>query len=32
MSLGGRLSDTGRRTICERLAAEVGGYLRNVVH
>lgn len=31
MSLGGRLSDTGRRTIRERLVAEVGGYLRNVV-
>ncbi|MGH3791600.1 MAG: hypothetical protein ACRDRU_22460 [Pseudonocardiaceae bacterium] len=31
MSLGGRLSATGRRTICERLVAEVGGYLRNVV-
>lgn len=32
MSLGGRLSATGRRTIRERLVAEVGGYLRNVVH
>jgi hypothetical protein len=31
MSLGGRLSATGRRTICERLVAEVGGYLRNAV-
>lgn len=31
MSLGGRLSDTGRKTIHERLVAEVGGYLRNVV-
>ncbi len=31
MSLGGRLSATGRRTIRERLVAEVGGYLRNVV-
>ena len=31
MSLGGRLSGTGRKTICERLVAEVGGYLRNVV-
>ncbi len=30
MSLGGRLSPTGRRTLCERLIAEVGGYLRNV--
>jgi hypothetical protein len=26
-----RLSATGRRTIRERLVAEVGGYLRNVV-
>ncbi|MGH3813092.1 MAG: hypothetical protein ACRDUV_11640 [Pseudonocardiaceae bacterium] len=31
MSLGGRLSAAGRRTIRERLVAEVGGYLRNVV-
>jgi hypothetical protein len=31
MILGRRLSATGRRTICERLVAEVGGYLRNVV-
>ena len=31
MSLGGRLSPTGSRTIRERLVAEVGGYLRNVV-
>ncbi|MDQ3762205.1 MAG: hypothetical protein M3460_11110 [Actinomycetota bacterium] len=31
MSLGGRLSATGRGTIRERLVAEVGGYLRNVV-
>lgn len=31
MSLGGRLSDKGRRTIRERLITEVGGYLRNVV-
>ena len=31
MSLGGRLSATGRRTVRERLVAEVGGYLRNVV-
>ena len=31
MSLGGRLSAAGRRTIRERLVAEVGGYLRNAV-
>lgn len=31
MSLGGRLSSIGRRTVRERLVAEVGGYLRNVV-
>lgn len=31
MSLGAPLSPTGRWTICERLVAEVGGYLRNVV-
>ncbi|MGH3477865.1 MAG: hypothetical protein ACRDRY_23910 [Pseudonocardiaceae bacterium] len=31
MSLGGRLSVIGRRTIRERLVTEVGGYLRNVV-
>lgn len=31
MSLGGRLSAIGRRTIRERLVAEVGGYLCNVV-
>jgi hypothetical protein len=31
MSLGSRLSDSGRRTIRDRLVAEVGGYLRNVV-
>jgi hypothetical protein len=31
MSFGGRLSAAGRRTIRERLVAEVGGYLRNVV-
>jgi hypothetical protein len=31
MSLGGRLSVTGRRTIRERLVAEMGGYLRNVI-
>lgn len=30
MSLGGRLS-AARRTIRERLVAEVGGYLRNAV-
>lgn len=31
MSLRGRLSSIGRRTVRERLVAEVGGYLRNVV-
>ncbi|MGH3887358.1 MAG: hypothetical protein ACRDSZ_12465 [Pseudonocardiaceae bacterium] len=31
MSLGGRLSASGRGTVRERLVAEVGGYLRNVV-
>jgi len=31
VSLGGRLSAAGRRTVCERLVAEVGGYLRNAV-
>ncbi|MGH3620695.1 MAG: hypothetical protein ACRDQ5_02770 [Sciscionella sp.] len=31
MSLGDRLSAEGRRTIRERLIAEVGGYLSNVV-
>lgn len=31
MSLGAPLSPAGRRTICERLVAEVGGYLRNAV-
>ncbi|HEX5348483.1 MAG TPA: hypothetical protein VFW64_15485 [Pseudonocardiaceae bacterium] len=31
MSLGGRLFAAGRRTIRERLVAEAGGYLRNVV-
>jgi predicted amidophosphoribosyltransferase len=31
MSLGGRLSASGRRKIRERLIAEMGGYLRNVV-
>ena len=31
MSLGGRLTAEGRATICERLVAEVGGYLRNTV-
>ncbi|MGH3822010.1 MAG: hypothetical protein ACRDRA_04110 [Pseudonocardiaceae bacterium] len=31
MSLSGRLSATGKRTVRERLVAEVGGYLRNVV-
>jgi hypothetical protein len=31
MSIGVRLSATGRRTIRERLVMEVGGYLRNVV-
>lgn len=31
MSLGRRLTDTGRETIRQRLITEVGGYLRNVV-
>ncbi len=31
MSLGGRPFAAGRRTIRDRLVAEVGGYLRNVV-
>jgi hypothetical protein len=31
MSLGGRLSAAGCRAVRERLVAEVGGYLRNVV-
>lgn len=31
MSLEGRLSPAGRMTIRDRLVAEVGGYLRNVV-
>jgi hypothetical protein len=31
MSVGGRLSATGRSTIRKRLVAEVGGYLRNVI-
>ncbi|MGH3696543.1 MAG: hypothetical protein ACRDRX_21555 [Pseudonocardiaceae bacterium] len=31
MSLGGRLSASGRGTIRERLISDVGGYLRNVV-
>lgn len=31
MSLGGRLSAVGRRRVCDRLIADVGGYLRNAV-
>ena len=31
MSLARRLNARGRRVICERLVAEVGGYLRNMV-
>ena len=31
MSLGGCLSAAGKKTVRERLVAEVGGYLRNVV-
>lgn len=31
MSFGGRLSAAGRKTVRERLVAEVGGYLRNAI-